>query len=151
MSSALAAQRSIISYIRQTCSDIAGQEGAGSPQGDRRPFCVRAILHLQIVYLNYLYIHVRIGVCKKLWGREGMRWLDDFRGHRKAVSGEETTRRHLTLLLLFAVLVYFVGNGAMAITDPVESNYVETAKEMMASGDLFSPRIYGRYWYDKPG
>lgn len=79
-----------------------------------------------------------------------MRWLDDFRGHRKAASGEETTRRHLTLLLLFAVLVYFVGNGAMAITDSVESNYVETAKEMMAAGDLISPRIYGHYWYDKP-
>ncbi len=79
-----------------------------------------------------------------------MRWLDDFRGHRKVASGEETTRRHLTLLLLFAVLVYFVGNGAMAITDSVESNYVETAKEMMAAGDLISPRIYGHYWYDKP-
>ncbi|WP_072003446.1 ArnT family glycosyltransferase [Selenomonas bovis] len=65
-------------------------------------------------------------------------------------AGEGGARRHLALLLLFALLVYFVGNGALTITDPVESNYVETAKEMMASGDLFSPRIYGRYWYDKP-
>ena len=38
----------------------------------------------------------------------------------------------------------------MAVTDPVESNYVLTAKEMIAAGDYFSPRIYGHYWYDKP-
>jgi len=79
-----------------------------------------------------------------------MRWQDVFRGHEKMAAGEGGARRHLALLLLFALLVYFVGNGALTITDPVESNYVETAKEMMASGDLFSPRIYGRYWYDKP-
>ena len=36
------------------------------------------------------------------------------------------------------------------ITDQVESNYALTAKEMLASGDYFSPRIYGNYWYDKP-
>ena len=63
---------------------------------------------------------------------------------------QKVARRHMALLFLFAVLVYFVGNASMVITDPVESNYVETAKEMMASGDLFSPRIYGNYWYDKP-
>lgn len=42
-------------------------------------------------------------------------------------------------------------SGAMPITDPVESNYALTAKEMLASGDYLSPRIYGAYWYDKPG
>lgn len=36
------------------------------------------------------------------------------------------------------------------MTDPVESNYVETAKEMMQAGDYLSPRIFGNYWYDKP-
>lgn len=46
--------------------------------------------------------------------------------------------------------MFFLGNGALSITDQVESNYVLTAKEMLASGDYFSPRIYGEYWYDKP-
>lgn len=36
------------------------------------------------------------------------------------------------------------------ITDPVESNYALTAKEMVLSGDWMSPQIYGTYWYDKP-
>ena len=36
------------------------------------------------------------------------------------------------------------------MTDPVESNYAETALEMLRSGDWFSPMIYGHYWYDKP-
>ena len=38
----------------------------------------------------------------------------------------------------------------LQITDPVESNYVLTAKEMLEAEDYFSPRIYGNYWYDKP-
>ena len=59
------------------------------------------------------------------------------------------TRKHLTLLLLLCAM-FFLGNGALSITDQVESNYVLTAKEMLASGDYFSPRIYGSYWYDKP-
>lgn len=71
-------------------------------------------------------------------------------GIGKSRQEQKVARRHMALLFLFAVLVYFVGNASMVITDPVESNYVETAKEMMASGDLFSPRIYGNYWYDKP-
>lgn len=38
----------------------------------------------------------------------------------------------------------------MPITDPTESVYVLTAKEMLESGDWLSPRIYGDFWYDKP-
>ena len=59
------------------------------------------------------------------------------------------TGKHLTLLLLLCA-IFFLGNGTLAITDQVESNYVLTAKEMLSSGDYFSPRIYGEYWYDKP-
>lgn len=46
--------------------------------------------------------------------------------------------------------MYFTGIWLLAVTDPVEVNYAETAKEMLLSGDWFSPRIYGNYWYDKP-
>ena len=38
----------------------------------------------------------------------------------------------------------------LPVTDPVESNYALTAKEMVLSGDWLSPQIYGTYWYDKP-
>ena len=56
----------------------------------------------------------------------------------------------LAVLAVLCVMLYFIGNGLLAVTDPVEVNYTETAKEMLAAGDWFSPRIYGKYWYDKP-
>ena len=56
----------------------------------------------------------------------------------------------ILILLLVSVLLFFVGNNLLPFTDPVEGNYTQTAKEMLFSGDYFSPRIYGGYWYDKP-
>lgn len=60
--------------------------------------------------------------------------------------------RRLTALLWFviALVALVIGNGALAVTDPVESNYALTAKEMLAAGNWHSPQIYGSYWYDKP-
>lgn len=52
--------------------------------------------------------------------------------------------------ILCLVLLYFWGNGALPVTAPVEVNYAQTAKEMLAAGDWLSPQIYGNYWYDKP-
>ena len=51
-----------------------------------------------------------------------------------------TTRKHVAFLFLFSILVYFVGNGSLTITDPVESNYTETAKEMLAPGGQAMPQ-----------
>ena len=48
------------------------------------------------------------------------------------------------------VMLYFWGNGSLPVTAPVEVNYAQTAKEMLAAGDWISPQIYGNYWYDKP-
>lgn len=61
-------------------------------------------------------------------------------------------RIHPLSWLLFAIFlaVYSVGNHLLPITDPVESNYALTAKEMLVSGDWLSPQIYHKYWYDKP-
>lgn len=59
-------------------------------------------------------------------------------------------RNHILFLLFLSVLLYFLGNGSLPISDPVEGNYTETAKEMLASGDYLSPQIFGNYWYDKP-
>lgn len=59
-------------------------------------------------------------------------------------------RRDVFSLAVAGLLLYMLGNWALPITDPVESNYAETAKEMIAAGDYVSPRIFGNYWYDKP-
>ena len=56
----------------------------------------------------------------------------------------------IVILSVFCLMMFFVGNQFLQITDPVESNYVLTVREMLESGDYFSPRIYGKYWYDKP-
>ena len=56
----------------------------------------------------------------------------------------------LWILGILCLVSFFAGTSLLVITDPVESSYVLTAKEMIASGDYFSPRIYGHYWYDKP-
>lgn len=60
------------------------------------------------------------------------------------------TQKHLLILLVLGVVLFFSGNASIAITDPVESNYTLTSAEMLASGDYLSPRIYGNFWYDKP-
>lgn len=61
-----------------------------------------------------------------------------------------TERRQHILLLVLLGLTYFIGNGNIPVSDPVESNYAQTAVEMLRSGDYISPRIYGHPWYDKP-
>lgn len=51
----------------------------------------------------------------------------------------------------FVCFAFFAAfNGIMPVTDPVESNYALTAKEMVLSGNWLSPQIYGQYWFDKP-
>ena len=52
--------------------------------------------------------------------------------------------------ILCLVALYFWGNDSLSVTAPVEVNYAQTAKEMLAAGDWISPQIYGNYWYDKP-
>lgn len=59
-------------------------------------------------------------------------------------------RKHVLWIFLFSVVFYVVGNWNLTITDPVESNYCEAAKEMLGAGEWFSPIIFGNYWFDKP-
>ena len=60
-------------------------------------------------------------------------------------------RKHPYLTLFsFSLFLYLIGNNLLPITDTAESNYAETAREMVISGDYISPQIYGNYWYDKP-
>lgn len=57
----------------------------------------------------------------------------------------------LTLVLFLVALIWFVlGNIGLVVTDPVESNYALTAKEMVESGNWWAPQIYHQVWFDKP-
>lgn len=59
--------------------------------------------------------------------------------------------KFIFLIVFAGALIYsLLFNAGIPITDPVESNYALTAKEMVVSGDWLSPRIYGQYWFDKP-
>ena len=53
-------------------------------------------------------------------------------------------------LFIVAFVLFFAGSWLLPITDPTESVYALTAKEMLAAGDWLSPRIYGDFWFDKP-
>ena len=54
------------------------------------------------------------------------------------------------ILLAMCLILFFLGSWWLPVTDPTESCYTLTAKEMLEAGDYFSPRIYGNFWYDKP-
>ncbi len=53
-------------------------------------------------------------------------------------------------LFFLSAAILLAANWLVPVTDPSESNYALTAREMLASGDWMSPRIYGNFWYDKP-
>lgn len=53
-------------------------------------------------------------------------------------------------LFVASLILFFLGGWLIPITDPTESVYALTAKEMLAADDWISPRIYGDFWFDKP-
>ena len=54
------------------------------------------------------------------------------------------------IILIVASFIMFFQLGSYPVLDPDEPVYAQTPREMLAAGDLLSPRIYGNYWYDKP-
>lgn len=46
-------------------------------------------------------------------------------------------KKHLWILGGLWLLLYIVGNHLLTITDPVECNYAETAREMLLYDDFF--------------
>ena len=60
------------------------------------------------------------------------------------------TAKSLGGIFVVAFLFYIWGSHLFPVTDPVESNYALTAKEMVLSGNWMSPQIYGHFWFDKP-
>lgn len=57
---------------------------------------------------------------------------------------------NLICLLIVSLILFFLGGWMIPITDPTESVYALTAKEMLDADDWLSPRIYGNFWFDKP-
>lgn len=55
-----------------------------------------------------------------------------------------------SLVLLLAAITLLPFLGGFPLTDPDETVYGLTAREMLHAGDWLSPQIYGQYWYDKP-
>lgn len=55
-------------------------------------------------------------------------------------------------LILAGIVAFNIlcGIGGVAMLDPDEPVYAETAKEMIRFRDYLSPRIYNEFWYDKP-
>ncbi|MBP2634690.1 MAG: hypothetical protein H6Q72_597 [Firmicutes bacterium] len=68
-----------------------------------------------------------------------------------SVSLAAARSRQICVGLFFAAFIsYLLFSHLVPITDPVESNYALTAKEMVKSGNWLSPQIYGQVWFDKP-
>jgi len=58
--------------------------------------------------------------------------------------------RFLAILAVFSLGLFLAGLGNMTLTDPDETFYAETAKEMLDAGDWITPRIFGEPQFEKP-
>jgi len=56
----------------------------------------------------------------------------------------------LILLIIFSAYIFLFGLGKMALLDPDEPFYSETAREMIDRGEWLTPRIFGEPQFEKP-
>lgn len=56
----------------------------------------------------------------------------------------------VTILIIFAGYLFFMGSGRMALTDPDETFYAQTAKEMLERNEWSTPYLYGKPQFEKP-
>lgn len=56
----------------------------------------------------------------------------------------------IALIILSAILLYFVGLNSFGITDPGESYYAEAGREMIESGDYITPHLNYQIYFSKP-
>ncbi len=54
------------------------------------------------------------------------------------------------ILLILCSYLFFFKLGDMALTDPDETFYAQTAKEMLNKGDFVTPYLYGKPQFEKP-
>jgi 4-amino-4-deoxy-L-arabinose transferase-like glycosyltransferase len=60
------------------------------------------------------------------------------------------TVHYLLILAALSSVIFFTRLGGMALTDPDETFYAQTAKEMLDDGNWITPRIFGEAQYEKP-
>ncbi|MDD5436584.1 MAG: glycosyltransferase family 39 protein, partial [Candidatus Omnitrophica bacterium] len=56
----------------------------------------------------------------------------------------------ITILVLLCAYLFFFKLGGMALTDPDETFYAQTAKEMLARGEWTTPYLLGTPQFEKP-
>lgn len=56
----------------------------------------------------------------------------------------------ISILLVLCAYLFFFRLGNMALTDPDETFYAQTAKEMLNRGDWTTPYLYGKPQFEKP-
>jgi 4-amino-4-deoxy-L-arabinose transferase-like glycosyltransferase len=62
-----------------------------------------------------------------------------------------TLAKPLNLTLFFAIVVFYVyGLGHLPFVGPDEARYAQVAREMFERGDLITPTLGGRLWFEKP-
>ena len=59
-------------------------------------------------------------------------------------------KRSTVLLFLAIVVFYFCGLGHLPLVGPDEPRYAQVAREMFLRGDLVTPTLGGRTWFEKP-
>ncbi|MCK5450295.1 MAG: glycosyltransferase family 39 protein [Candidatus Omnitrophica bacterium] len=57
---------------------------------------------------------------------------------------------YIIILLAVSIFIFFFGLGNMALTDPDETFYGETAKEMLQEKEWNTPLIFGNPQFEKP-
>jgi len=62
----------------------------------------------------------------------------------------DSVRRDVIFLLLVCSLVFWWRLGSLGLIDPDEPFYAQTAREMVATGDWVTPRIFGQPQFEKP-
>ncbi len=56
----------------------------------------------------------------------------------------------VSVLLILCAYLFFFKLGGMALTDPDETFYAQTAKEMLNRGDWSTPYLFGKPQFEKP-
>lgn len=59
-------------------------------------------------------------------------------------------KRAWPLFFLAVIALYFYGIGAVPFMGPDEPRYAQVAREMFAGGDMVTPTLGGRPWFEKP-
>ena len=60
------------------------------------------------------------------------------------------TGTSIIILVLFSASLFLIGLGTMPLTDPDETFYAETAKEMLNRREILTPHIFGKPQFEKP-